>query len=251
MVKMGTYGVIAAMKIEAEHIVAAMEDAKTETVGGIEFTVGKVRMANEHAGGEIGEADVIVAVCGIGKVFAAMCAQTMIVKYHPDCVINTGVAGSLSPDIGVGDVVIAEDVVEHDFDTAAFGDPLGLIPTLNVVKMHCSDKLRMSVLRNAAETVLTGTDAKIFTDRVIATGDQFIADGAKKKRIVETFGASACEMEGGAVGQVCTANQVPFAVVRTISDSADGGAVEDYPSFAKRSAEISAKIVLRAVTLIY
>ena len=251
MGKKGTYGVIAAMKIEAEHIVAAMEEARSETVGGIEFTVGKIRMANGHAGGEIGEADVIVAVCGIGKVFAAMCAQTMIVTYKPDCVINTGVAGSLSPDIGVGDVVIAEDVVEHDFDTSAFGDPVGLIPTLNVVKMHCSDKLRMSVLRNAAETVLAGTDSNVFTDRVIATGDQFIADSAKKRWIVDTFGASACEMEGGAIGQVCTANQIPFAVVRTISDSADGGAVEDYPSFAKRSAEISAKIVLRAVTLIF
>ena len=251
MVKKGTYGVIAAMKIEAEHIVAAMEDARVETVGGIEFTVGKLRMANDHAGGEIGEADVVVAVCGIGKVFAAMCAQTMIVKYHPDAIINTGVAGSLSRDIGVGDVVIAEDVVEHDFDTSAFGDPVGLLPTLNTVKMHCSDRLRLSELKNAAAYVLDGTGTKVFTDRVIATGDQFIADPAKKKWIVDTFGASACEMEGGAVGQVCTAGGVPFAVVRAMSDSADGGAVEDYPSFAKKAAEISAKIVIRAVTLIW
>lgn len=251
MVQKGRYGVIAAMKIEAERIVAAMEDASVETVGGIEFTVGKIRMPNQHAGGEIGEADVVVAVCGIGKVFAAMCAQTMIVRYAPDCIINTGVAGSLSPDIGVGDVVIAEDVVEHDFDTTAFGDPPGLIPTLNVVKMHCSDKLRMSVLRNAAANVLDGSGTKVFTDRVIATGDQFIADAGKKRWIVEQFGASACEMEGGAIGQVCSANQVPFAVVRSISDSADGGAVEDYPAFAKRAAEISAKIVIRAVTLIW
>ena len=245
------YGIIAAMKIEAEHIIAAMEDARRETVGGIEFTLGKIRTANEHAGGEIGEADVVVAVCGIGKVFAAMCAQTMIVTYKPDCVINTGVAGSLSRDIGVGDVVIAEDVVQHDMDTSPLGDPVGLISGLNVVKMHCSDKLRMSVLRNAAAHVLEGTGTKVFTDRVIATGDQFIADAAKKQWIVDTFGASACEMEGGAVGQVCTANGVPFAIVRTMSDSADGGAVEDYPSFAKKAAGISAKIVIRAVTLIW
>lgn len=244
------YGIIAPMKIEAEHIIAAMEGARAETVGGIEFTLGKIRMANEHAGGEVGEADVVVAVCGIGKVFAAMCAQTMIVTYHPDCIINTGVAGSLSREIGVGDVVIAEDVVEHDFDTSAFGDPVGCIPSLNTVKMHCSDRLRMSVLRNAAAHVLEGTGTKVFTDRVIATGDQFIADAAKKQWIADTFGASVCEMEGGAVGQVCTANGVPFAIVRTMSDSADGGAVEDYPSFAKKAAEISAKIVIRAVTLI-
>ena len=243
-------GIIAPMQIEAEHIIAAMEDARSQTVGGIEFTLGKIRMANGHAGGEIGEADAVVAVCGIGKVFAAMCAQTMIVTYHPDYIINTGVAGSLSRDIGVGDVVIAEDVVQHDFDTSAFGDPFGLIPTLNTVKMHCSDKLRLSVLRNAAAYVLEGTDTKVFTDRVIATGDQFIADAAKKRWIADTFGASVCEMEGGAVGQVCTAAGVPFAIVRTMSDSADGGAVEDYPSFAKKAAAISAKIVIRAVTLI-
>ena len=245
------FGIIAPMKIEAEHIIAAMENARCETVGGIEFTLGKIRMANDHAGGAIGEADVVVAVCGIGKVFAAMCAQTMIVTYHPDCIINTGVAGSLSRDIGVGDVVIAEDVVEHDMDTSPLGDPVGLISGLNVVKMHCSDKLRMSVLRNAAAHVLEGTGTKVFTDRVIATGDQFIADAEKKRWIAETFGASVCEMEGGAVGQVCTANGVPFAIVRTMSDSADGGAVEDYPSFAKKAAGISAKIVIRAVTLIW
>ncbi|MBQ3638777.1 MAG: 5'-methylthioadenosine/S-adenosylhomocysteine nucleosidase, partial [Clostridia bacterium] len=85
---------------------------------------------------------------------------------------------------------------------------------------------------------------------IIATGDQFIADGERKKKIVETFGAVSCEMEGGAVAQVCSLNNVPFAVIRTMSDSADGGALDDYPAFAKRSAEISAKIVIRAVTLV-
>lgn len=245
----GRYGIIAAMKIEAEHIVGAMEDVRVETVGGIEFHIGRVREEDPRADGEIGEAELIVAVCGIGKVNAAMCAQTMIVKYAPGRIINTGVAGTLSPPIGIGDVVIASDVVEHDFDTTAFGDEPGLIPGLGTVKMHCSERLSMSELRNAALDVLGESGAKVFRG-VIASGDQFIADAEKKRQIVERFGAVACEMEGGAVGQVCTANQVPFAVVRTISDSADGGAVEDYPAFAKKSAELSARIVLRAVTMI-
>lgn len=249
MANKGTYGIIAAMKIEAEHIVGAMEDVRVETVGGIEFHIGRVREEDPRADGEIGEAELIVAVCGIGKVFAAMCAQTMIVKYAPGRIINTGVAGTLSPQIGIGDVVIASDVVEHDFDTTAFGDEPGLIPGLGTVKMHCSERLSMSELRNAALDVLGESGAKVFRG-VIASGDQFIADAEKKRQIVERFGAVACEMEGGAVGQVCTANQVPFAVVRTISDSADGGAVEDYPAFAKKSAELSARIVLRAVTMI-
>ena len=244
MVSKGRYGVIAAMKIEAEHIAAAMEDARTETVGGIEFTVGKIR-----GEGKSGEAEVILAVCGIGKVNAAMCAQTMIVTYHPDKIVNTGVAGALSPELGVGDVVIASDLVEHDFDTTGFGDPPGLIPGLGTVKMHCSDSLRTDELETAAEEVLRGTGAKILQG-IIATGDQFIADGERKKKIVETFGAVSCEMEGGAVAQVCSLNKVPFAVIRTMSDSADGGALDDYPAFAKRSAEISAKIVIRAVTLV-
>ena len=192
----------------------------------------------------------VCAVCGIGKVNAAMCAQTMILHYAPDRIINTGVAGSLSPELGVGDVVIASDVVQHDLDTTAFGDPPGLIPGLNTVRMHCSDKLRSNYLRNAADKVLGGTGAKA-VEGVIASGDQFVADPEKKKRIVDTFGAAACEMEGGAVGQVCAANGIPFAVIRTMSDSADGGAADDYPAFAKKSAGISAKIVIRAVTLIW
>ncbi|MBQ3638708.1 MAG: 5'-methylthioadenosine/S-adenosylhomocysteine nucleosidase, partial [Clostridia bacterium] len=108
MVSKGRYGVIAAMKIEAEHIAAAMEDVRTETVGGIEFTVGKIRGEGKSAK-EAAEAEVILAVCGVGKVNAAMCAQTMIVTYHPDKIVNTGVAGALSPELGVGDVVIASD----------------------------------------------------------------------------------------------------------------------------------------------
>ena len=247
----GTFGIIAAMKIEAEHIVAAMEDARTETVGGIEFTIGKIRRGpDEWTGGEGAEAEVVCAVCGIGKVNAAMCAQAMILRYAPARIINTGVAGSLSPELGVGDVVIASDVVQHDFDTTAFGDPPGLIPGLNTVKMHCSDRLRISELKNAAEAALRGTGAKVF-DGVIASGDRFVADPETKKRIVERFGAAACEMEGGAIGQVCAANGVPFAVIRTMSDSADGGAVDDYPAFAKKAAEISAKIVIAAVTFVW
>ena len=248
MVSKGRYGVIAAMKIEAEHIAAAMEDARTETVGGIEFTVGKIRGEGKSAK-EAAEAEVILAVCGIGKVNAAMCAQTMIVTYHPDKIVNTGVAGALSPELGVGDVVIASDLVEHDFDTTGFGDPPGLIPGLGTVKMHCSDSLRTDELETAAEEVLRGTGAKILHG-IIATGDQFIADGERKKKIIETFGAVSCEMEGGAVAQVCSLGKVPFAVIRTMSDSADGGALDDYPAIDTPSTEISAKIVIRAVTLV-
>ena len=108
-----TLGVIAAMKIEAEGIISAMKDPVRESVGGIEFT---------H--GIIGGTDVVCAVCGIGKVFAAMCTQTMIVRYAPDAVVNTGVGGTLTSKLTIGDAAISLDVVQHDMDTSALGDPL-------------------------------------------------------------------------------------------------------------------------------
>lgn len=220
-------GIIAAMTIEAELIIQSMEEPKRETCGGITYTVGK-----------IGETDVVCAVCGVGKVFAAMCAQAMIVKYAPDCIVNTGVAGTLTKELSIGNVAVARAVVQHDMDTSPLGDPVGLISGINVIEMPASPELGELICAIAGESgvkTLVGT---------IASGDRFVASGETKKHITDNFGAIACEMEGAAVGQVCYVNKVPFAVVRAISDDADGGACEDYPAFAKRSAEVSAKIIV-------
>lgn len=222
-----TLGIIAAMKIEAEHIISKMEDTKTETVGGITFTVGK-----------LGKIDAVLSVCGIGKVFAAMCAQTMIVKYSPDAIVNTGVAGTLTKDLSVGDIAISGAVVQHDMDTSPLGDPVGLISGINVVEIAASADL-ISKISGAADKL--GLKNKIGT---IASGDRFIADVSSKKYITDNFSAIACEMEGAAVGQVCYVNRVPFAVIRAISDDADGGACEDYPTFAANAAKNSASIVI-------
>jgi len=220
-------GIIAAMKIEAELIEAAMTDIVRETCGSIEFCLGK-----------IGNTDVVLAVCGIGKVFAAICAQTMIVKYAPDAVINTGVGGTLTKKLSVGDVAVSSAMVQHDMDTSALGDPVGLISGPNIVEIP-------------ADAALAGKISAIVKDMgintvqgIIATGDQFIGNQETKNRIVNTFGAIACEMEGAAIGQVCYVNKVPFAVIRAISDDADGGACEDYPTFAKTAAKNSAKAVI-------
>ncbi|MBQ8334014.1 MAG: 5'-methylthioadenosine/adenosylhomocysteine nucleosidase [Clostridia bacterium] len=220
-------GIIAAMTIEAEAIIAAMTDAKTEECGSITFTVGK-----------IGGCDVVCAVCGIGKVFAAMCAQTMIVKYAPDYVVNTGVGGTLTRELSIGDMAVSLDCVQHDMDTSALGDPVGLISGINIVKIPASAELAEKICAIAAEN---GIRTHCGT---IASGDRFVADSAVKKYITETFGGIACEMEGAAVGQVCYVNKITFTVIRAISDDADGGACEDYPSFAKASAQKSAKTVI-------
>lgn len=220
-------GIIAAMKIEAELIEAAMTNVTRETCGSIEYCLGK-----------IGNTDIVLAVCGIGKVFAAICAQTMIVKYAPDAVINTGVGGTLTKKLSVGDVAVSSAMVQHDMDTSALGDPVGLISGINIVEIPADAALAgkiSAIVRGMGINTVTGT---------IATGDQFIGSQAVKDRIVNTFGAIACEMEGAAIGQVCYVNKVPFAVIRAISDDADGGACEDYPTFAKMAAKNSAKAVI-------
>lgn len=220
-------GIIAAMKIEAELIEAAMTDIVRETCGSIEYCLGK-----------IGNTDIVLAVCGIGKVFAAICAQTMIVKYAPDAVINTGVGGTLTKKLSVGDVAVSSAMVQHDMDTSALGDPVGLISGINIVEIPADEALAekiSAIVRGMGINTIKGT---------IATGDQFIGKQETKDRIVNTFGAIACEMEGAAIGQVCYVNKVPFAVIRAISDDADGGACEDYPTFAKMAAKNSAKAVI-------
>ena len=225
-------GIIAAMKIEAELIEAAMTDTVRETCGSIEYCLGK-----------IGTTDIVLAVCGIGKVFAAMCAQTMIVKYAPDAVINTGVGGTLTKKLSVGDVAVSSAMVQHDMDTSALGDPVGLISGPNIIEIPADAALAekiSAIVRDMGIGTLTG---------VIATGDQFIAKQETKDRIVSRFGAIACEMEGAAIGQVCYVNRVPFAVIRAISDDADSGACEDYPTFAKMAAKNSAGAVIALANL--
>lgn len=221
-------GIICAMKKEAEGIISAMTEVKVETVSGIDFNIGR-----------IGSHDCVVAICGIGKVFAALCAQTMIVKYSPSLIINSGVAGGLSPKLKICDVALATALVQHDMDTSALGDPKGLISGINVIELPC-DSRTVATLKACA--VAEGMHVE---EGVIASGDRFISEDADKAFIRDTFGAIACEMEGAAVGQVCYVNSVPCCVMRAISDGGDDNAKMDYPTFAKIAAEQAVKVILR------
>ena len=219
-------GIIGAMRVEIEALAAAMENPKTEVISGIEFRSGIL------CGREA-----VLAVCGVGKVFAALCAQTMILRYGVDAVINTGVAGTLSGELSIGDIAVAADVVQHDMDTSPLGDPVGLISGLNIVHMKTDGALAdavVSAIDRLGGKSLRGT---------IATGDVFVADAAKKAYIRDTFGAVACEMEGGAIGQVCTVNEVPFVIIRAISDGGNEDSPMDYPTFVKMAAARSAAVV--------
>ena len=220
-------GIICAMSLEMEGLRAQMTDMTVEKVSGIEFVRGR-----------IGDADVVTAVCGVGKVFAALCAQTMILRYAPARLINTGVAGSLSPDLTIGQIAIARDVVQHDMDTSPIGDPVGLLSGINIVHIPAD-----AALCDALGAAATACELNVQSG-TIATGDQFINTTEQKNRIRDNFGAIACEMEGGAIGHVCYVNQIPFAVLRAISDGGDEAAQMDYPTFARMAAANSVRVLV-------
>ena len=219
-------GIIGAMGVEVLALAELLENKKCEKISGIEYMSGTI----------YGK-DGFLAVCGIGKVFAAICAQTMILKYNPDVIINTGVAGTLSDELSIGDIAIADSVVQHDMDTSPLGDPVGLLSGINIVKIPTDE----NTMRKIEESVkATSSNYKIGT---IASGDQFLASNDVKKRIVNNFGAIAGEMEGGSIGHVCYVNEKPFCVIRAISDCADGSGAENYTEFLEHAASNAVKIM--------
>ena len=221
-------GIIAAMDVEMKSLRSYMENTETEVISGIRFVRGTLEGK-----------DVVTAVCGIGKVFAALCAQTMILHYQPRCIINTGVAGTLTDALTIGSIAVSSAVVQHDMDTSPLGDPVGLISGINKVELP-ADRLLTGQLSACAKVMGIKT-----ATGVIASGDQFVASAERKAFIVEHFKAIACEMEGAAVGQVCYVNKVPFCVLRAISDSADGASHMDYPAFVQMASEQSVRLLRR------
>lgn len=220
-------GIIGAMEIEVAEIKESMENIKQTEISSIIFYEGTIHGKN-----------VVVARSGVGKVHAAVCAQTMILKFAPDVIINTGVAGSLSPDLDIADIVISDNVVEHDMDTTAFGDPLGYISGLDIIKIPCAKHL-VEKIKAAAESI---ENTNVFVG-TIASGDQFICSVNQKDHIVNNFDALCAEMEGAAIGHVCYLNFVDFCIVRSMSDKADGTAHVDFPTFSKIAAQKSTLLI--------
>lgn len=228
--KYNRIGVICAMESEAKIILAALTEKTEEKVGSILFSRGK-----------IGGKEVILAVCGIGKVFAAMCAEAMILRFSPDCIINSGVAGSLSAELEILDLAISENLVQHDMDTSPLGDPVGLVSGINRIYFPADEHLKHKFSEKAKSlgySALCGT---------IASGDQFVAKKEQKEKILSDFGAIACEMEGAAIAQVAFVNKVPFVVLRAISDSYSGQNEMDYALFAEKAASRGAALLIEAI----
>lgn len=225
-------GIIGAMAVEVEKILEQMEPGTTTEISGISYHEGKLAGIS-----------CVVAQCGVGKVAAAVCAQTMILRFSPSAVINVGVAGGIGKEIHIGDVVVSRGLVQHDMDTSALGDEKGLISGLNLVTIPASPKLTEQVA-SVAESVYGKEKVHI---GVIATGDQFIGDAARLNQIAAEFGACACEMEGGSIAQVCFLNRTDFIVIRAISDNANEEAATDFTQFARESAYSAAKMIAELV----
>ncbi len=223
-------GIIGAMGVEISALADLLENKKTETISGVEYMSGKIHGK-----------DVVLAVCGIGKVFAAICTQTMILKYNPDVIINSGVAGTLTDKLSIGDIAISDSVVQHDMDTSPLGDPVGLLSGINIVKIPADKKTFKKI-----EACVKKTDTN-YAVGTIASGDQFLADNKVKERIVKNFSAIAGEMEGASVGHVCYVNKKPFCVLRAISDCADGSGAENYMEFLEIAAKNAVCVMIEFI----
>ncbi len=221
-------GIIGAMEVEVEQLKADMVDARVVT-----------KAMTEYVEGKLCGKDVVVVRSGIGKVNAACCAQVLADVFGVDTIINTGIAGSLNAEINIGDIVISTDVLHHDMDAVNFGYPLGQIPQMPVFSFTADEQLA-----NVAKDVCgkVNPDIRVFRGRIVS-GDQFISDKETKNRIVENFQGFCTEMEGAAIAQAAYLNEIPFIIVRAISDKADDSATMDYPTFEKHAAENSVKLI--------
>lgn len=222
-------GIIGAMSVEVETLKQNMEGVVTIERAGMTFYEGTLE-----------QLPVVVVVCGVGKVNAALCVQVLCDCFEVTHVVNTGVAGSLRAELDIGDLVISDQAMYHDFDCHELNPnyPVGQVPGLSV-RAFPADQELSRLAYDAAQQVHTG-HAKIGT---VATGDQFVCGKDRKQKIIVDTGALCTEMEGGAIAHAAWRNSVPFVVIRAISDKADDSAQMDYPTFeaaaAKRCAAVT------------
>ena len=226
-------GIIGALAEEVALLKDEMKDTKTTTVSGMEFCEGNLD-GNE----------VIVVQSGMGKVNAGICAQTLINTFGANRVINTGVAGSLDAKIDIGDIVVSTDAIQHDFDLTPIGYAPGQIYYKETAAFVADENMRKDVVTAAKECA---PEIHVFEGR-ICTGDQFIASKEQKKAIISKFGGLCCEMEGGAIAQVCYINKTPFVIIRAISDKADDSEEMSFEQFKNDTAARCAKITHYMIT---
>lgn len=221
-------GIIGAMEVEVEVLKNSMDVKNVVKKASMEFYEGTCEGK-----------DIVVVKSGVAKVNAGICVQILSDIFEVTHIINTGVAGSLDARINIGDIVVSTDAVYHDVDATVFGYKKGEVPQLGCASFSADKDLSVKA-RDAIKKA--APDIGIFEGRV-CSGDQFISDPDVKERIKEDFGGMCTEMEGAGIAQACYLNNIPFVIIRAISDKADGSDIVDYPVFEKKAARDCAALV--------
>ena len=215
-------GIIAAMKEEMLEIKNIMNNIKEEQIHNLIFIEGK-----------ISQKECVLVKCGIGKVNAARTTQILIDNYDIDFIVNIGVAGATSKELNIGDIVIAQNLIQYDFDITAFGHEKGYIT--GVGKYIETDKILLEKCRSVMQNV----DNKVYVG-TIASGDTFCTDENIAEGLYNDYKALCVEMEGAAIGQICMLDNVPFIVIRGISDSPNGNNNIDFEEYLIESSKVCA-----------
>lgn len=230
---MSKIGIIGAMELEVETLKSKMITSKIIKKAGMEFFEGTLNGAN-----------VVIVRSGVGKVNAALCVQILADTFEVTHIINTGVAGSLNAKLDIGDILISKDAIHHDVDVTVFGYRLGEVPQLGTREFVADEKL-ISIAKASCQKV--NPDLHAVTGRVVS-GDQFISGNEIKEKLINNFQGDCAEMEGASIAHGAFLNNIPFVIIRAISDKADNSAEMDYPTFERAAAEHSAKLVEDMVT---
>lgn len=221
-------GIIGAMDVEVASLKRKMTIAHTASYANMTFFEGT-----------LGITPVVIVKSGICKVNAAICVQLLVDHFHVTHIINTGVAGSLDNTINIGDIVVSTDAQYHDVDATVFGYQKGEIPQMGVVSFPADPRLRAAAVRAVREAA---PDVSVFEGQVIS-GDQFISTRSKKEELMHDFHGRCAEMEGAAIAQASFINQIPYVIIRAISDKADESVSESYDQFEAKAAVRCANIV--------
>ncbi len=222
------FGIIGAMAVEVAALKENMQEMTTTQKAGMEFYEGKLEGVNT-----------VVVQCGVGKINAAMCTQILIDCFHVTHVVNTGIAGSLSAQLDICDLVISRDAIHHDFDLRFWDRPIGQVPGMDVIAFPADERM-MDMAFAAAESIAPG-HTKIGR---VASGDQFICSKEQKERIIADTEGICAEMEGASIAHTAYRNGIPFVIIRAISDKADGSAEMDYPTFEALAADRCARVTM-------
>ena len=223
------FGIIGAMDLETKLLIEEMENAAETKIAGMLFYSGLLK-----------KVEVVVVTSGVGKVNAAACTQILITHFGVDRLINTGVSGAIHHELEVGDIVISTDCMEHDFDATVFGYKYGEIPRL-ACSVFTADAHLVDLALKASQKEVTLH--KTMKGRIVS-GDQFVSSMERKDFILTHFDAATTEMEGAAIAHVEAINNVPFVIIRAMSDKADGSAHVSFDEFAIEAAHNSSHIVM-------